>query len=480
MRQRLGDAVEHQADAHAGAEHHRDPGDGPELRPLVVPAQRDAAVPAGRQPEHVDDEARGEHDEEPARGWSRSRSARTAARRAQTGRGREAPGDEGQGEDGGDAEDDGVQPPSPSARDRRRCGDAPGARRCRRCVCAGRGRPPARLGGVRVLVVTIGCGARVGGAPPSGLGDRSRPRPPQGGRPDRLPTVRPTRPPVQTGRAHSDPFVISATAAATTAVEQLDRGRGRTGQPPARPAARSGSPVGSRRRAGSGPPRQPLRRVPAGHRPAARGDRQQRRRAVGERGRLGPGPRQRAAGPAASNRDRTAARSASSPGSSASRAHRAATPSASEPLVRRFPGSAACQSASGTERTSRSTGTRWPCSRSSTVELACTATSCWGTASSVGPVVGVHQQEVDDVVAAVRAATSTHVDVVPAGDPGDPAVQHEHVAVPPGGDRHRLRAGWRPAARCPSAPGRCTGRPGSGRPAATRPPSPARSGAAGR
>ena len=48
VRQRLGDAVEHQPDAHAGAEHHRDPGGGPELRRLVVAAERDAAVAAHR------------------------------------------------------------------------------------------------------------------------------------------------------------------------------------------------------------------------------------------------------------------------------------------------------------------------------------------------------------------------------------------------------------------------------------------------
>ena len=56
---RLADAVEHQADAHAGAEHHRDPGDGPELRLLVVATERDVAVPAHRQPDHEDHEGAG-------------------------------------------------------------------------------------------------------------------------------------------------------------------------------------------------------------------------------------------------------------------------------------------------------------------------------------------------------------------------------------------------------------------------------------
>ena len=67
VRERLGDAVEHQADAHAGAEHHRDPGDGPELRLLVVAAERDVAEPAERQPQH-------EHHE------AATRSGRTASR----------------------------------------------------------------------------------------------------------------------------------------------------------------------------------------------------------------------------------------------------------------------------------------------------------------------------------------------------------------------------------------------------------------
>ena len=69
VRQRLGDAVEHQPDAHAGAEHHRDPGGGPELRRLVVAAERDAAVAAHGQPYGEDDEAaRGQHERPAAAG----------------------------------------------------------------------------------------------------------------------------------------------------------------------------------------------------------------------------------------------------------------------------------------------------------------------------------------------------------------------------------------------------------------------------
>ena len=64
--QRFGDAVEHQPDAHAGAEHHRDPGRGPELRCLVVAAERDAAVTAHRDVHREDDEAAGGQHERPA------------------------------------------------------------------------------------------------------------------------------------------------------------------------------------------------------------------------------------------------------------------------------------------------------------------------------------------------------------------------------------------------------------------------------
>ena len=63
---RLADAVEHQADAHAGAEHHRDPGDGPELRLLAVAAEGDVAVAAHGQPQHEHHEAAGGQHEQPA------------------------------------------------------------------------------------------------------------------------------------------------------------------------------------------------------------------------------------------------------------------------------------------------------------------------------------------------------------------------------------------------------------------------------
>ena len=65
VRQRLGDAEEHQADAHACAEHHRHPRDGPELGLLVVTAQRDVAEAAERQPQHEHHEPGRGQDEQP-------------------------------------------------------------------------------------------------------------------------------------------------------------------------------------------------------------------------------------------------------------------------------------------------------------------------------------------------------------------------------------------------------------------------------
>ena len=72
---RLAHAVEHQPDAHAGAEHHRDPGDRLELRLLAVPAERDVAVAAHRQPQHEDHEAAGGQRRRATRCWPWSRRA---------------------------------------------------------------------------------------------------------------------------------------------------------------------------------------------------------------------------------------------------------------------------------------------------------------------------------------------------------------------------------------------------------------------
>ena len=68
VRDGLRDREEHQADAHAGAEHHRDPGHRPELRPVVVLAEPDVPEAAEGEDarEHQEDHRR--QDEEPAEG----------------------------------------------------------------------------------------------------------------------------------------------------------------------------------------------------------------------------------------------------------------------------------------------------------------------------------------------------------------------------------------------------------------------------
>src|SRR5699024_11196058 len=50
------DTEEDEADPHAGAEEHHEPGDDAELRPLVVTAQPDAADPGEGAEEHEDEE----------------------------------------------------------------------------------------------------------------------------------------------------------------------------------------------------------------------------------------------------------------------------------------------------------------------------------------------------------------------------------------------------------------------------------------
>ena len=62
----LGDPVEHQADAHAGGEHHRHPGEGRELRGGVVRAELDVAVAARGEEDAEDEEGATREDEEPA------------------------------------------------------------------------------------------------------------------------------------------------------------------------------------------------------------------------------------------------------------------------------------------------------------------------------------------------------------------------------------------------------------------------------
>jgi hypothetical protein len=64
--ERLADAVEHQADTHSGAEHHRDPADRVELGLLAVLTERDLPEPADRQPYCEQHETGRSDDEEPA------------------------------------------------------------------------------------------------------------------------------------------------------------------------------------------------------------------------------------------------------------------------------------------------------------------------------------------------------------------------------------------------------------------------------
>ena len=66
MRDRFGDAVGDQADAHDRAEDHREPGERRELGPLVVLAEPDVAVRAERQEHQEDQDAQGHHEIGPA------------------------------------------------------------------------------------------------------------------------------------------------------------------------------------------------------------------------------------------------------------------------------------------------------------------------------------------------------------------------------------------------------------------------------
>lgn len=66
MHHRLGDAEEHQADAHAGGEQHGEPGQGAVIRFAVIRPELDVAVTTERQQHHHEqDECNGE-DVEPA------------------------------------------------------------------------------------------------------------------------------------------------------------------------------------------------------------------------------------------------------------------------------------------------------------------------------------------------------------------------------------------------------------------------------
>ncbi len=66
MRKRFRDTEEHQADAHAGAEHHGDPADGSELGLLTVFAQRNVAESTDSEVDGKQHESRSCEYEEPA------------------------------------------------------------------------------------------------------------------------------------------------------------------------------------------------------------------------------------------------------------------------------------------------------------------------------------------------------------------------------------------------------------------------------
>ena len=88
-------------------EHHRDPGDGLELRLLVVTAERDAPVLAGREPDDEEHEARRHEREEPAHVVHDPAEA-CARGRAEGVGAEETPQHERDGDDCRDTEDDGV------------------------------------------------------------------------------------------------------------------------------------------------------------------------------------------------------------------------------------------------------------------------------------------------------------------------------------------------------------------------------------
>ena len=67
MHHRLGDAEEHQADAHAGRKQHREPGPVAVVGPAVVGPEPDAAITGHRHAHHEDQETRHRQHVEPAR-----------------------------------------------------------------------------------------------------------------------------------------------------------------------------------------------------------------------------------------------------------------------------------------------------------------------------------------------------------------------------------------------------------------------------
>ncbi len=102
--ERLADAVEHQADAHARAEHHGHPGEGGELRFVVVPAEPDPSEAAEREYHGEGEEDVGGDDEEPAE-VVQDPAEGGAGGPAEVVLGEDAPGDDPEHRDRADSED---------------------------------------------------------------------------------------------------------------------------------------------------------------------------------------------------------------------------------------------------------------------------------------------------------------------------------------------------------------------------------------
>ncbi|MNO50422.1 hypothetical protein D3C76_407970 [compost metagenome] len=108
MRQRLGHAEEHQADAHAGAEHHCYPGHRAKFWLFAIAAQRHSPVTAGGQPQHEHHEQGGGEHEEPAE-IENDPGLRAGGAAGQAGLVEEAPEHEGDGQEAGETKDDPVK-----------------------------------------------------------------------------------------------------------------------------------------------------------------------------------------------------------------------------------------------------------------------------------------------------------------------------------------------------------------------------------
>jgi len=101
----FGHAVEHQPDAHAGGEHHCDPGDSTEFGPFTVLTQRNVAELSQGQPQDKDHEERCHEHEEPS-GVLHDPVEGTRGSVGQTIASHKAPDNKGDGDGAGDPEGD--------------------------------------------------------------------------------------------------------------------------------------------------------------------------------------------------------------------------------------------------------------------------------------------------------------------------------------------------------------------------------------